>query len=242
MTNDWIENLVQAHRSGSRFSPSGPAPGSLDVAYQIQSGVQRQMGPVGAFKTARKPDEPTIYAPIFAQALVSSGAQVTVRDKIGVELEVGFHIDRDLPDDPTPLTGADFAAFVTPVVVIELVDTRISGPLAQDPMAKLADNQINAGLVVGARATGWTGEDWGLVQASMIAGSQVVLDGAASVPGGAALETFAALAHRIGPHCGGLRKGQIVITGSLHPLIYLPAGTEIRGTIAGIGSVQVSLV
>jgi 2-keto-4-pentenoate hydratase len=172
---------------------------------------------------------------------VQSGAEVPVLDTMGIELEVGLYIHSDLPPDYACLSTSALAAFVTPVVVIELVDTRVTGPLAQDAMVKLADNQVNAGLVVGDRASGWAGADFGAVQAKFTAGPEVILDGAASVPGGAALETFAALAQDLGPHCGGLKQGQIVITGSLHPLVFVAKGTEVQGQIAGIGAVRVKL-
>ena len=241
MTDDWIEALVRARRTGERCIPAAPPPETPAQAYAIQAGVQQAMGPVAGFKAARKPGEPMIYAPLLVGGVVQSGAEVAVHDQMGIELEVGLMIDRDLPRDASSLTAADVAGYVTPIVVIELVDTRLEGDLSNDPMAKLADNLINAGLVVGPRATGWSGADLGMVQAEMKAGADVILEGTASGPGGSALETFAALARMIGTQDGGLRKGQIVITGSLHPLIYVTKGTAVRGEIVGIGPVEVML-
>lgn len=242
MTKDWIENLILARRTGTRFAPTENSPQTVAQAYEIQAGVAGQMGAVGAFKTARKPGEAMIYAPIFAENLVQSGAEVPVSDMMGIELEVGLYIHTDLPPDHAGLSTSALAAFVTPVVVIELVDTRVTGPLAQDAMVKLADNQVNAGLVVGDHASGWPGADFGAVHAKFTAGSEVILDGAASVPGGSALETFAGLAQHLGQHCGGLKQGQIVITGSLHPLVFVAKGTEVQGQVDGIGAVRVKLI
>jgi 2-keto-4-pentenoate hydratase len=242
MTEDWIENLILARRTDTRFAPTEKSPQTVAQAYEIQVGVAGQIGAVGAFKTARKPGEAMIYAPIFAADLVQSGAEVPVLDTMGIELEVGLYIHTDLPPDHAGISANALAAFVTPDVVIELVDTRVTGPLAQDAIVKLADNQINAGLVVGDHASGWASADFGAVQAKFTAGPEVILDGAASVPGGSALETFAALAQHLGQHCGGLRQGQIIITGSLHPLVYVAKGTEVQGQIAGIGTVRVKLI
>lgn len=242
MTGDWIAALVTAHRTGKRCRPETPSPETLAEAYAIQSGVQQALGAVAGFKAARKPGEPMIYAPLLARGVVQSDAEMAVRDQLGIELEVGLMIDRDLPANTDNLSAADVAAYVTPVVVIELVDTRLDGGLADHPMVKLADNLLNVGLVVGERAEAWSGADLGMVQATLYAGSDAILGGTASVPGGSALETFAALARMIGTKEGGLRKGQIVITGSLHPMVYVPGGTVVRGEIAGIGSVQVNLI
>ncbi|NNE88164.1 MAG: hydratase [Silicimonas sp.] len=180
-------------------------------------------------------------APIFAADTITSGDEAEVGDLLGVELEIGFRIVRDLPGDMAKMTAAQLIPYLKPVVVIELVDTRLAGHLAEDPVSKLADNQINAGLVIGETAEKWDGTDFGDVEARMQAGDDQLITGMASVPGGSALETVAALARQIGTHCGGLQKGQIVITGSLHPLTYYPAGTEVLGSIQSIGSVGVSL-
>ena len=73
---------------------------------------------------------------------------------------------------------------------------------------------------MGEAANDWAGDDFGTVDAWMRAGSEQLLDGAATVPGGSALKTFVALPSRIGTHCAGLHRGQVVITGSLHQLTF----------------------
>lgn len=237
----WADGIVQARQRSTPFAPTGPKPTDLADAYYIQSTVAAQMGPVGGFKTARKGDAPPIMAPIFADDIVPSGADVAMSELLGIELEVGFEIIGDCPESLATLSVPDLTQLLRPVAVIELVDARVKGPSADDPVVKLADNQINAGLAVGTFAPDWDGSDFGTLQARMQAGDDVILDGQATVPGGSALETFAALNRQIGGHCGGLKRGQIVITGSLHPLVYYPAGTKVAGWIEGIGTVSVNL-
>jgi 2-keto-4-pentenoate hydratase len=157
------------------------------------------------------------------------------------QLEVGLRLVADMPSDLITLSVADFSGLVEPVAVIELVDTRISGPKANGHIVKLADNQINAGPVVGETSTARSGEDIAAIDGRMTAGDSLVLDGATTVPGGSALAPYAALARHIEGHCGGLRRGQIVITGSLYPLVYFPKETQVQGEISGFGSVSVRL-
>ena len=237
----WVENLIGAREQAARFVPT-KNPTSLQEAYEIQEGVAQRFGPIGAFKTARKEDAPPIMAPIFAADIFRSGADIRVSELLGIELEVGFKIVDNLPTNLDSTAPSELISLIRPVVVIELVDMRFEGPLADDALAKLADNQINAGLIVGEAADDWAGDDFGTVDARMRAGSEQLLDGTATVPGGSALKTFVALASQIGTHCGGLQRGQIVITGSLHPLTFYSKGTAVVGQIAGIGSVQVNLV
>lgn len=241
MVDIWIEELVAARASSKRFVPPSNRPSTTDEAYRIQAGVAQRVGAIGGFKTARKNGAPSIMAPIFAGNIVSSGAHFSVKDMLGVELEVGFKIAEDCPSNMASLSPPELGSLLRPVAVMELVDTRVQGPFAGDDIVKLADNQINAGLVVGSTLTDWSGSDFGKVAARMQAGADVILEGEATVPGGSALETFASLARQIGGHCGGLKRGQIVITGSLHPLVYYPRGTLIQGWIAGIGAVSVTL-
>lgn len=241
VVDNWVEELVMARATSRRFVPADNRPSTADEAYQIQAGVARRVGAVGGFKTARKGSAPSIMAPIFSTDIMPSGTQISVVDRIGIELEVGFQIIKDCPSNLDKLPPSGFGGLLRPVAVIELVDTRVDGTFANDDIVKLADNQINAGLVIGSPLNAWSGADFGTVTAQMQAGTEVVLDGAATVPGGSALETVASLARQIGDHCGGLKRGQIVITGSLHPLAYYPKGTLVQGRIDGIGAVSVRL-
>lgn len=237
----WVEALVAARATSQRFVAPADRPSTSDEAYRIQASVARCIGDVGGFKTARKSGAPTIMAPIFAADIVPSGAQVDVNDVMGVELEVGLMIAEDCPPNLRSLSASELSEFLCPVAVIELVDTRVQGPYSGDDFVKLADNQINAGLVIGAPVADRSRCDFRDVDVMMQAGADIIVDGRTTVPGGSALETFAGLAHQIGSHCGGLKRGQIVITGSLHPLVYYPSGTFVQGSIAGIGEVSVTL-
>ncbi|MBE3638356.1 hydratase [Mangrovicoccus algicola] len=229
--------LAAAHLDGTRIAPAA-APADFAEALSVQAEVSRQLGPVGGFKVAQRPGQAPIMAPIRAERILASGAVVPVADRLGIELEVAFEILTPLPPEATI---QELAAHIRPRPAIELVDTRLEGPLAEDPLAKLADMQINAGLVLGAPLLDWDGRDFGQVMARVRAGEDMILDGAAEVPFGSALATFRALVQAAGTHCGGLQPGQVVITGSLCGLPYFPSGTDIEGHIDGLGEVSVSL-
>ena len=223
--------------------PLGAAPATVEEAYDIQAAVAAGRGQVAAFKTGRKAGQAQGMAPIMACDVVDSGARVASRfgGPMGVELEIGLRILRPLPDPDAPGFLDALASCVEPLAVIELVDTRLEGPAATDPLAKLADAQITAGLVIGPVLTGWDGLTLSTIDTRMRAGDAVLLDGPADVPGGDARETLRGLAAMIGQHCGGLQPGQIVITGSLHPLTYVAPGTLVEGWIEGCGTVSVEI-
>ncbi|QEW19571.1 2-keto-4-pentenoate hydratase [Marinibacterium anthonyi] len=236
-TERFATALIEAHRSGLRADGTAlPAPTHAE-ALAIQSLVQAQLGPVGGFKGARRADGPDVIAPIGAARIRANGADVPVRDRMGIELEVGFEV-LAVPDaDPL----RDPASWVRPCVLLELVDMRLDG-VSEDPMKKLADGIFNDGLVIGAKMEGWTGADFTTVTASLTCGDRQVIDGARQIPGGSALATLDMLWTLARSHCGGLREGQFLITGSLSGLEYFPAGTQVAGRIEGLGDVACSLV
>lgn len=232
--------LIAAHQSGTRFTPT-QIPTTAAQAYDIQARVVSALGPVSGFKTARKPDAPLIMAPILAQRVWPSGAHVKMGETIGIELEIGWKIIAPLPAPTAQDFHASLLRCVLPVPVIELVDTRLSGPLADDPIAKLADLQLNHGLIVGAPLMDWNGTDFGDINAKIQTATRVLCDGPTQVPGGSALATLSALAMDIGEHCGGLQPGQVVITGSVYPLTYTSETGLVQGKIDWLGEVSVTL-
>ncbi len=234
--------LIAAHRSGIRFQPAPPLPTTEAEAYGVQARVAHALGPVAGFKTGLKPGGPSFMAPIRAEFCLSPGARVNMDDRMGIELEVGWKIIAPLPAPHSAGFDAALARAVLPVPVIELVNTRLDGPQATDPLVKLADFQINHGLIIGQPLDRWDGSDFTEVTARCHAGPREILNGAATVPGGSALATLAGLIEVIGDHCGGLQVGQVVITGSLHPLVYLDTPCDVTAGIEGLGDVSLTLV
>lgn len=228
--------LVEAHRTGRRADASKLPEPDYDQALEIQRRVKAHLGPVAGFKVARRSDGPPVIAPIRANRTLASGTPVAVRDRIGIELEIGF----ELISEPAADMVTNPATFFLPRIVLELVDTRLDG--AEDaPMMKLADMQINDGLIVGPRLMAWDGSDFGEVTASLRCGETQVIDGVGTVPGGSAIANLALFLAHIEDHCGGLTKGQIVITGSISGLAYFPGGTDIKGRVEGFGAVNCRL-
>ncbi|NRG17932.1 2-keto-4-pentenoate hydratase [Rhizobiales bacterium] len=216
---------------------------TADDAYCVQSIVTESYGPAGGFKVACKPDQPNIMAPILTSDILFSPAVLTApgEENIGMELEIGFR----LLAPPPPVDIPDFTdrlrECVEVVPVIEIVRSRLSGHESAPALLKLADNQINGGLVAGAPLADWSPEDLSAVSARLSLGGETVLDGMAHVPGGNAFANLCELVRMIGDHCGGLKPGHIVITGSLNGLPYVKPGMRIEGKIRGIGDVSLDL-
>ncbi|HUS95912.1 MAG TPA: fumarylacetoacetate hydrolase family protein [Hyphomicrobiaceae bacterium] len=236
--------LLEARNRKLGFTPVATdlPPSTPDEAYAVQAEVMAQLGPAGAFKTGRtSPDGPQVMAPIDAYGVRLSPAVFTADEMrlVGIELEIAFRIDGPIPDpDAAGFRQALWRA-VSVLPVLEVVDSRLADHKTPDAFAKLADNQFNTGLVLGG-AVALT-EEIELMSPAVDfhATSGVLGRGRAAVPGGNAFDTFADFVCMVGGHCGGLRAGQVVTTGALTGLHWIAKGETVRGTIEGLGSVEV---
>lgn len=235
-TDRLAEALIAAQQSGARADAAQFDIPDYAAALSVQRRVSAALGPVAGFKVAPfRPGAP-ILAPIPAARVHGAGAEIAVGDRMGIELEIGFELLR--PVAPQMLERP--AEFFRPRLVIELVDQRLAGTEI-DPLLKLADLQLNHGLVLGPALPDWDGSDFTRIEARLRCGETRVIDGMVEVPGGSALANLALLCAHVGDHCGGLQPGQHVITGSVSGLSYFPAGTEIAAEIAGFGALSLAL-
>src|SRR6187401_1443440 len=105
-----VELLLQARRSGVQVKPPFAIPDRATV-YAIQDGVAQATGPVSGWKVgARTPTAEPNPAPLLAGALVRSPATFDGKamHMIGVEIEISFHIAKDIAARSEPV-GRDEA-------------------------------------------------------------------------------------------------------------------------------------
>ncbi len=225
--------LLTARAAGTPVTPPADCP-TYAEALAIQTTIQSSLGDVAGFKVGTLPDGPPMLAPIPTFRVFDSGAEIPSPDMAGVELEIAFELIRPLADLP-------LHRLFRPRLVMELVDTRFAGD-DLGPLQKMADMQLNDGLVLGPVLDGWDGSDFGTLQVRMTGAGRIVLDGAADVPGGSSLGNLQLFLDHIGDHCGGLQPGQHIITGSLCGLPWFPAGSTVQAQVDGFGEIMARLV
>ena len=240
-----VQLLLAARRSGVQVKPPFALPPGAEgraAVYAIQDGVAKATGPVSGWKVgARTPTAEPNPAPLLAGALVKSPATFDGKamHMIGVEIEISFHIVKDIAARSTPVPRDEALAAVGDAFVgMEVVDTRLADFKSADPEWLLADNQMNKALVIGDSIRNWQGLDWANL------GVKLVIDGKTEVEqkgGLGAVDPVRPLAWMI-DHAvrqrGGVRKGQAITTGSWTGLRYYPPGTKARGEFAGLGVVE----
>jgi 2-keto-4-pentenoate hydratase len=239
-----VEALGRARRGGPAVATGLGAGLSMEEAYEVQSAMVSELGPVGGWKVACKPGAPQIMAPILARDIYPSGSRISLPERapVGVELELGFRLTAPLPSPQDPGFEAAARAATEILPVFEIVASRLEDPRGAPPALKLADNQINGALVLGKATPDWAEIDTSRAPARLEIDGETLLDGVAEVPGGDAFANFCALARMVGTHCGGLQPGQVLITGSLNGLPWRELPLTAEGEIAQLGAISITLV
>ncbi len=242
-----VKQLLEARRSGVQVKPPFAIPAGAEgraTVYAIQDGVAGATGPVSGWKVgARTPTADPNPAPLLAGALVKSPAMFDGKamHMIGVEIEISFHIVKDIAARSTPVDREEALAAVGDAFVgMEVVDTRLADFKSADPEWLLADNQMNQALVIGESIRNWQSLDWARLQVKLVIDGKTEVEQTGGLGAVDPVRPLAWMIDHAVRHRGGIRKGQAITTGSWTGLRYYPPGTKARGEFAGLGSVEAS--
>lgn len=239
--------LANARRTGQPIRTLAPelVPADRDAAYRIQDAVIERLGPVGAWKVAAGTGFPPLCAPLPATDVLESGADIDVAHRLVtlVEVEVGVVIGHDLPPRDLPYTADEVRGAIAGLApALEIVGTRFAADAGQSPLADIADLQKSAAVVIGQSLIDW--QDLGLASLpiTLTLGGKQVGSTNKGPDTDAVLETLAWLANKAAPRHGGLKAGQVVITGSRLLDRTVVVGDAIEGRIEGLGTVTARYV
>jgi 2-keto-4-pentenoate hydratase len=254
LTRRAAEHLWSAHGRREDYAnlPTELAPGNIDEAYAIQDAFQamaeRDRGPIAGWKIATTTKvmqtlmgigHPCAGA-IFESTVHRSPARLVSADYVSlkIECELAFRLRADLAPAGRPFTPGNVGAAVESVMpAFELIDDRNAVYKESAAWSLIADNCWNQGVVLGQPLPLAPGQDPdGLAGRLEIAGRPAV-EGAADGP----LQALAWVANLIAARRGGLKRGMIVMTGSLIPTTKLGPGQSARFSVAGIGEVRLEV-
>jgi 2-keto-4-pentenoate hydratase len=244
------EQLVAEHRNGVHFHKFDEI-GSLMDAYRVQDAyVTAIIGDdaCAGYKiglTSRRMqqmcgiDQP-ICGTIFSRRVFGSGARLAIAEygRLGLEFEICVRLGRDLDANGEPFTPEQVGEAIDAVAAaVELVDDRQADYSVLDINTLVADNSWNAGVVLG---------DFVPPPAHLD-----VLEGIAYQDGieigrgrgadalGHPFVPLAWLANHLTANGRQLRKGDIVMTGSIVTTRFPTAPFAYRFDVSGLGSVEV---
>ena len=239
------EFLLAARHSGQRPAalPENMRPRTVGDAYAIQDAVAAKLGAIGGWKVGAKnaSAEPTC-APLPATLILRSPQRFAAGRFAhnGVEAELAFTLSHDLPPRPKPYRVADLEAAVATVhAAIEIVDSRFVDLNGVDALSLLADFQSNGALVVGNGVALPQAFQSSTQQVTLEIDGKRVVESRGSNPAGDVLCLLAWLANHATARSGGLRRGDIVTTGSWTGMRFVASGTRVEAAFAGIGGADV---
>ena len=219
--------LLKAHTTRTQVASSGAsAPKDIAEVYRIHEAVYAGLAngarPV-AWKVGGPSDkvEPSI-APILPGRIFASPTTVRAADFhiIGVEAEIAFqytHNNWELR------------------VALELCDARLSDWKSAAPLAKLADNQMNWGLVLGTGTARWERIDFSAQPAELWIGGSKRVELKGGHPYGNPFRLIEWTGTHLAARGAGFREGDVITTGSWGGMHFASAGDEVIARFPGLG-------
>ncbi len=212
-----VQLLLDARRTRNPIDdlPEALKPTSTDEVVWIQDHVLEAYGPVGGWKVGAPSLEATpMAAPMPAAWIAASGALVASRLR-GVEAEIAFLLQSDLPARTSAYTREEvYAAVGSCHPVIEVIDSAFTGLGVASPTSESADLQVHGGLIYGAAIPDWQTIDFHTETATLIIDGIVRVERTGSNTSGDLLRLLPWLASEAASRTGGLRAGQWITTGS----------------------------
>jgi len=226
-------------------------PASIDDALQIQQHVLDLLGTTrGGWKCSVAPAGSAILAPIPLDRISrGDSCNVPLIDGLApIEPEIAYVIGQDLLPRATPYTAAEvLAAIASTHLAFELIASRYATPATEIP-DKLADSLSNFGLHLGPQIEGPMAQENvdGAVLSSFkltlaCEGETVNQEWEGKHPDGHPLRALLWLVNYLNGRQTGLRRGEVVTTGSYHGLLQVPANRSLRMQFGTLGKLQVTI-
>lgn len=247
--------LARRHlrRLDSRPLPAAIAPRDLAEAYAVQDAFvalkAQACGAVVGYKIALTTPQmrdmvglhESIAGCLHARQLVGPPAAVRAADygRLLVEFEIAFRMAADLPAGL--LSPAQVAQGVGEAMpAFELADDLGAdyGTLGSRGLELAADNAWNEGAVLGAPVRDWRGIDLAALRGVAYVNGRAVGEGRGADTLGHPLAALAWVANHLAGRGRRLRKGDVVITGSLVTSKFPRAGDQLRFDAGLLGSVE----
>lgn len=252
--------LLAQHQARAVFDalPEDIAPRTVEEAYAIQESFRQlrapQLGGVAGHKVALTSlvmqEMLKFYSPfagsIHAGIVHQSGAWLRSEDYIhlGIECELAATLSQDLPVEGAPYSRDQIVDAVdTLAPAFELVDDRHADykKIASLIFTLIADNAWNGGIVLGAPTRAWREMDLAAIRGEVRINGKVAGEGRGRDVLG---HPFDALTWCLNTRLAQgqiVRKGMVVMTGSMIATKFVSARDHFRFVVDGLGEVEVNL-
>lgn len=235
--------LVEARRSRHLVEslPAALQPASIAEAHAIQDAAVAALGEtVAGWKASVTKEGEVLCGVILGSRMLTSPARLPAADVplLGVEAEIAFQFQRDLPPREREYDAEEVASAVTALAGIEVVDSRFKSYRDTPFLDRAADFVSNGAFVVGTVKPDWRGFDFATIGVTLSVNGKIVTDKVGGHPAGDPLRPAIALVNfmRTGK---GVKKGQVVTTGTYTGIYFAQPGDKISARFKDFGSVEV---
>ncbi len=225
-------------------------PASLEEAYAVRQAFEEieapRRGAVAGYKIGLTTpvmqrlcgvDEPC-YGAIFGGEVHHGRAELPVSHycRLGIETEIAVKLGEDLPPGAGPERVA--AAVESVMAAIELLEDLRHDYKRLSAAAMVAGNVWNAGIVLGPPVAEWRALDLAKVTARLSINSREIGHGRGADVMGNPLNALAWLADKRAAAGAPLRRGTIVMTGSMVPIQFPAKGDHAVVEVDGLGRAE----
>jgi 2-keto-4-pentenoate hydratase len=237
--------IAQARRDVRRITLDRlERPTTIAEAYALQAAIGAVLVACGSASrgwkvgAANPQTEPTA-APIFELLAAPARMRSSRLRMIGVEAEIAYICSMDLPTRSAPYSQSEvFAAIDRFCVAIEVCDSRLSDWQSADDLTKLADHQLNVALVAGSAIAMSNQPNYRAQAVRTLVNGSTLKDGV----GCHALGDPSTLLPWLANHAqryGGLRRGDVITTGSWLGMHFVRPGDHVRVEFPGVGHAEI---
>jgi 2-keto-4-pentenoate hydratase len=255
---DLADRIAEARRSHKVMGFLAADTASLSEAdsYKVQFAVHDRLAGHGdriaGWKVALT--LPTQYQPLKLSGPVFAGIyQSGVRPtgavfekgwpiKAGIECEMVARMSKDVTDGGTPYTAETIKPFVANFYCgSEVVENRYSDVTKVSGPGRIADDVLQAACIIGTEIKDWQKLDFAGVKGRSLFEDKEIGAGPGTNVMGGALISLAWLANTLIKHGKSLQAGDVILTGSVHPPVFLPGPGTAKTEFVGLGGAQITV-
>ena len=246
------ERIVEIFRARQPIDilPDELIPDTLDEAYRVREAYETLEAPrrgqlVGYKIGLTTPimqrlcgvDEPC-YGAMFSSEIFHSPAEMRVANycRVGIETEIAMRLGADLPDGGR--REAVEAAVESCMAAIEVLEDLKHDYKRLSARSMVAGNVWNAGCVLGSPIEDWQALDLAAVTYRLTINGREIGAGKGADVMGNPLNALSWLADRLAADGRPLRRGMVVMTGSVVPIQFPQPGDLAVVEVQGLGRAE----
>ncbi|HXY99633.1 MAG TPA: fumarylacetoacetate hydrolase family protein [Stellaceae bacterium] len=184
-----------------------------------------------------------LQAPILRQHVLASGASLRLPPGcLGIECEVGFVLARDYPAEGERPDAAGLRASIAECFIgLEVIGRRVTAAVPLTEITGIADYGFNVAVVRGGSVADWQRRDLAAMPVQAAVDDAIAARGSGAEVLGHPLNALLWLAEDLRAQGRGLRRGEMVFTGTCTGITKVAPGQSFEGRFADLPPVRLRL-